>query len=67
MDGPLLANGKDGMWVCEKGKKKRKPKDETARVKDWEGIVFVFFFFQERADRWKERLRREEGKNEKRV
>lgn len=47
---PLLANGKDGMWVCEKGKKKRKPKDETARVKDWEGIVFFFSFKRELTD-----------------
>lgn len=44
LDGLLLASAKDGMWVCEKGgekkSKKKKAKDETARVKDGEGAFF---------------------------
>lgn len=49
---------------CVRKGEKKKRKEETARVKDWEG---AFFYFQERDDRWKEWLRREEEeKKEKR-
>lgn len=68
LDGPLLANTEDGMWVCVRKKKKRRWDRESERGREGErtcligkmgGHVVFFFFFQERDDRWKERLRRE--------
>lgn len=59
------------MGVCEKKKKKvkmrqRERKRERGREdlfnrEDWGGACF-FFLFQERDDRWKERLRREKSR-----
>lgn len=61
------------MWVCVRKKKKkakmrqRERKRERGREdlfnrEDWGGECHFLFFFQERDDRWKERLRREKNR-----
>ena len=61
------------MWVCVRKKKKkvkmrqRERKRERGREdlfnrEDWGGGACFFFLFQERDDRWKERLRREKSR-----
>lgn len=51
--------------VCEKKVKTRQREQKRERDlfnrEDWGHIVF-FFFFQERDDRWKEKLRKRSGK-----
>lgn len=66
LDGLVLANAKDGMWVCVRGGKKREAKMRR-RMKEGERDLFKredgghIFLFQERDDRWKERLRWDKG------
>lgn len=61
LDGPLLASIRDGMWVCVR--KKWSWERELKRERDlFNRLGERIFCFQERDDRWKERLRRGQGK-----
>lgn len=65
LDGPVLANTEDGMWVCVRKKVKMRQRErvrETCFNRE-DGGARCFFFFQERDDRWKEAWKKWETKS----
>lgn len=62
LDGPVLANAEDGMWVSEKKKwrwdRESERRRESCLIRRTGWGTFFFFPFK-RDDRWKERLRRD--------